>query len=111
MRHEVGSSRRLQRGLALLLRRCASRTARQLGPQADAARYDPFADPKRAAWQEFGDTLAEGLYALLGDGLGLVHADCDYWRDFLHARQMFLKGIVAAVAAGEAGAERVAAVS
>ena len=51
--------------------------------------YDPFADPQRAAWQEFGDTLVEGLYALIDDGRGLPYADGDYWRDFLYARQSF----------------------
>ncbi len=31
------------------------------------ARYEPFADPRRASHEEFGDLLAEGLYALIGD--------------------------------------------
>ena len=50
-------------------------------------RYDPFDDARRAEWQEFGDILAEGLYALLDRGLGLKHATSDYWNDFLRARQ------------------------
>ena len=33
------------------------------GRRVTQLRYDPFADPQRAAWQEFGDVLAEGLYA------------------------------------------------
>lgn len=57
-------------------------------------RYEPFADPRRAAWQEFGDILAEGLYALLDRGLGLEHASYEYWSDFLHARHSFLKAIL-----------------
>ena len=57
-------------------------------------RYDPFADPRRAAWQEFGDVLAEGLFALLDSGLGLGHATQEYWSDFLRARQTFLMAIV-----------------
>jgi hypothetical protein len=56
--------------------------------------YDPFADPQRAAWQEFGDVLAEGLYALLDRGLGVKHATREYWDDFLHARQTFLRAIL-----------------
>jgi hypothetical protein len=56
--------------------------------------YEPFADPQRAAWQEFGDVLAEGLYALLDRGLGLGHATREYWSDFLHARHSFLKAIL-----------------
>lgn len=56
-------------------------------------RYNPFADAKRAAWQEFGDVLAEGLYALLDHGLGLEHATSEYWLYFLAARQRFLEAI------------------
>ena len=56
-------------------------------------RYDPFADPRRAAWQEFGDVLAEGLYALLDNGLGLRHATREYWGYFLYARHEFLTAI------------------
>jgi hypothetical protein len=56
--------------------------------------YDPFADPQRAAWQEFGDVLAEGLYALLDRGLGLGEATRDYWSDFLRARHTFLRAIL-----------------
>jgi hypothetical protein len=57
-------------------------------------RYDPFADPRRAAWQEFGDILAEGLYALLDRDLNLEHATRGYWRDFLRARRRFLEDIL-----------------
>jgi hypothetical protein len=55
--------------------------------------YDPFADPERAAWQEFGDVLAEGLYALLDHGLGVEYATCEYWIYFLDARRRFLETI------------------
>jgi hypothetical protein len=56
-------------------------------------RYDPFDDAQRAARQEFGDVLAEGLYALLGRGLGFKHATREYWDDFLCARHTFLQAI------------------
>ena len=56
--------------------------------------YRPFADPRRAAWQEFGDILAEGLYALLDRGLGVEHATREYWSDFVYARRIFLKAII-----------------
>jgi hypothetical protein len=56
--------------------------------------YDPFDDTRRAARQEFGDVLAEGLYALLDRGLGLKHATRDYWADFLYARETFLQTII-----------------
>jgi hypothetical protein len=56
--------------------------------------YDPFDDTRRAARQEFGDVLAEGLYALLERGQGLKHATRDYWSDFLYARETFLQTII-----------------
>jgi hypothetical protein len=56
--------------------------------------YDPFADPRRAAWQEFGDVLAEGLYALLELGSGMEHAESEYWSYFLDARRRFFEAII-----------------
>jgi hypothetical protein len=56
-------------------------------------RYNPFADPRRAAWQEFGDVLAEGLYALLEFGSDRDHATSEYWSYFLDARQRFFDAI------------------
>ena len=55
--------------------------------------YYPFANPRRAAWQEFGDVLAEGLYALLHLGLGIQDANHGYWRSFIEARRNFLEEI------------------
>jgi hypothetical protein len=57
--------------------------------------YDPFDDPRRAARQEFGDVLAEGLYALLHRGQNTKYATQDYWVNFLDARRGFLEAIVA----------------
>jgi hypothetical protein len=56
--------------------------------------YYPFANPRRAAWQEFGDVIAEGLYALLHLGLGVQRATCEYWTYFLEARRTFLQAII-----------------
>ncbi len=64
------------------------------GLNATQLRYDPFADPRRAAGQEFGDLLAEGLYALLHQGAGAAQATQDYWAKFLDARQRFLDAII-----------------
>jgi hypothetical protein len=64
------------------------------GLEVTQLRYDPFADPDRAAWQEFGDVLAEGLYALLDQGLDWRCATDGYWAQFLEARQRFLKAIL-----------------
>jgi hypothetical protein len=55
--------------------------------------YDPFADPRRAAVQEFGDIMAEGLFGLLHFRLGAERATGDYWQAFLAARMRFLAGV------------------
>ena len=51
--------------------------------------YYPFANAERAAWQEFGDVLAEGLYALLHLNLDVAQATSEYWGEFLEARRTF----------------------
>jgi len=56
--------------------------------------YDPFDTPHRAAWQEFGDMLAEGIYGLLHDRRDLSYATSDYWQMFLRARRHFLEDIL-----------------
>jgi hypothetical protein len=53
--------------------------------------YYPFANAERAAWQEFGDMLAEGLYALLHLDLDVEQATSEYWEKFLEARRHFLE--------------------
>lgn len=55
--------------------------------------YDPYADPQRAAWQEFGDLLAEGLYGLLHGHARPGHATARYWTKFQEARAQFLRDI------------------
>jgi hypothetical protein len=61
---------------------------------ATQAPYDPFANPRRAREEEFGDLLAEGLYALFEDQSGEVDyfrrldaADTRYWERFIAARE------------------------
>lgn len=56
--------------------------------------YDPFATPLRAAGQEFGDVIAEGLYALLEDGLCAEHASAERWQQFLADRKRILDDII-----------------
>jgi hypothetical protein len=60
---------------------------------ARQAEYDPFASPKRARNEEFGDLLAEGLYALFGRqhprmpfNKRLDKATTTYWWSFIDAR-------------------------
>ena len=64
------------------------------GREVTQLAYEPFADPDRAAWQEFGDVLAEGLYTLLELGLNLGDATDGYWAQFLEARRRFLEAIL-----------------
>lgn len=64
------------------------------GSLAEQLPYDPFADPQRAASQEFGDVIAEGLYALLHKGLGPEAADEDYWEQFLESRTAVLHDVI-----------------
>jgi hypothetical protein len=65
--------------------------------------YYPFANAGRAAWQEFGDLIAEGLYALLHLGLEVEQATSTYWGRFLEARRNFLEDTLSRV--GEAPAD------
>jgi hypothetical protein len=55
--------------------------------------YDPFESPERARHEEFGDLLAEGLYALIGEEDHRVPIDdqlrgatAAYWSRFIEAR-------------------------
>jgi hypothetical protein len=71
----------------------ASRKLPRVG-NATQAEYDPFASPDRARREEFGDLLAEGLYALIGQEDPTVSMDkqlrCatrNYWDRFIHARR------------------------
>jgi hypothetical protein len=57
--------------------------------------YSPFARPQRAAWQEFGDLIAEGLYSLVHCNLPIERATREYWEVFLGVRRAFLEGIIA----------------
>ena len=63
------------------------------GSRAEQLPYDPFADPQRAASQEFGDVIAEGLYALLHSGRGAEAADEEYWKRFLAGRNKVLDDV------------------
>ena len=56
--------------------------------------YDPFATPDRARREEFGDLLAEGLYALFGEASPSMSFDEQlggatkgYWDRFIEARR------------------------
>lgn len=57
-------------------------------------RYDPFENVGRAERQEFGDVLAEGLYALLHVNSGVAEATAGYWNSFLTTRKKVLEQII-----------------
>jgi hypothetical protein len=52
-------------------------------------KYDPYDSPRRAVREEFGDLLAEGLYARLDINEGIWGVDKGYWRDFIERRREF----------------------
>jgi len=69
---------------------------RQLGLAGESQQliYDPFEDPTRAAREEFGDLLAEGLFAFL-DGFGpiddaVTSPGAGYWDEFREVRREFI---------------------
>ena len=64
--------------------------------------YYPFANAERAAWQEFGDVLAEGLYALLHLDMDVEQATSEYWALFLEARRNFLEATLSRARASPA---------
>ena len=55
--------------------------------------YNPYQDPKRAVKEEFGDLLAEGLYARLDDHQGISDVDEAYWTAFKESRRDFLRRV------------------
>ncbi|WP_328646823.1 hypothetical protein OHS58_00870 [Amycolatopsis sp. NBC_00348] len=61
--------------------------------------YDPYRDARRARGEELGDTLAEGVYGLLDNGLGLADADEKYWREFLPDRRRIISTTIEQVLA------------
>jgi hypothetical protein len=63
--------------------------------------YNPFEDPQRAAFEEFGDLIAEGIYALFNDGYGLSRATMSYWNYFLDARLRFVEEVHEGLNKGE----------
>ncbi|WP_433828233.1 hypothetical protein ACQP2E_02265 [Actinoplanes sp. CA-015351] len=64
-------------------------------------RFDPFADPHRAATEELGDTLAEGLFWYLDSGDDPDITSTAYWRRRLAHRRQLIR-VVRAHATGHA---------
>lgn len=73
--------------------------------------YDPFADPRRATSEEFGEVIAIGLYSLASAGRLLRDADDEYWRSFLRQREALLADLLRMVRASETIARRQAVIA
>jgi hypothetical protein len=77
--------------------------------RVDQKAYDPFRTPERARGEEFGDCLAEGVFALLDDGKRVRDAvDERYWQHYLGIRRQLICDVLEKLpSAGlEAGEER-----
>jgi hypothetical protein len=62
--------------------------------QMHQEKYNPFADPQRAAKEEFGDVIAEGLYSLLHyPEFGWHSPTKIYWELFLANRKRILENV------------------
>ena len=57
--------------------------------------YQPFAHPQRAASEEFGDVIAEGLFRVLHEGGTAADATASYWRCALEQRSLLIEEIAA----------------
>lgn len=60
--------------------------------------YDPFGNPARAAAEELGDTLAEGLFWLLESGEDRDPARSAFWGDALYRRRKFIDYVIGKLA-------------
>lgn len=57
--------------------------------------YQPFAHSRRAASEEFGDVIAEGLYRLIHEGADVTDATHAYWRSALERRFQLIDHVAA----------------
>jgi hypothetical protein len=57
--------------------------------------YQPFAHSRRAASEEFGDVIAEGLYRLIHEGADVTDATYAYWQSALERRFQLIDHIAA----------------
>ncbi|MGE5292112.1 MAG: hypothetical protein ACM3ML_33995 [Micromonosporaceae bacterium] len=55
--------------------------------------YQPFANSGRAASEEFGDLVAEGLYRLIHERADVAEAGYGYWRDALARRSWLIDDV------------------
>jgi len=77
----------------LFLLDAAQRRSLAVAGQLTQLEYLPFAHSGRAASEEFGDLIAEGLYRLLHQGGSLADATLDYWEAALRRRARLIDDI------------------
>jgi hypothetical protein len=70
------------------------------GP-AKQERYDPYYTRSRARFEEFGDTLAEGVFWLLDEDHKVNDADRKHWGEFLEHRRAFISGMLDTIGTSE----------
>lgn len=57
-------------------------------------KYNPFADSQRAAREEFGDLIAEGLYSFLHSADNTDFTDGNRWKEFIVSRRKLVTDII-----------------
>ncbi|HEX4702375.1 MAG TPA: hypothetical protein VH352_09640, partial [Pseudonocardiaceae bacterium] len=70
-------------------------------------RYDPYATQLRAESEEFGDSLAEGVFALLDQQHSVDDAIAEgYWENYLDVRRAFIEDVIRRVETDEGLVDR-----
>lgn len=80
--------------------------ATAIAGRAKQERYDPYYTRSRARFEEFGDTLAEGVFWLLDEDHKVNDADRKHWGAFLEHRRAFISELLATVETSELGAAK-----
>jgi hypothetical protein len=70
--------------------------------------YKPFENSRRAASEEFGDLIAEGLYRLIHEGVGVADATYAYWEDALKRRSRLIDDVAERLLRAESHAPAIA---
>jgi hypothetical protein len=91
-----------------MLKAVQSRSVAVAGTLSQLA-YQPFAQPRRAAAEEFGDLIAEGLYRLLHEGADVTDATHLYWQSAIRRRFELIDHIAEQLLLQDAGAPVTAA--
>jgi hypothetical protein len=69
--------------------------------------YQPFATSRRAASEEFGDLIAEGLFRLIHEGADVTDATYGYWQDAIQRRSRLVDDVADRLLRKDANANEV----